>query len=767
MLKRALAGLIMAIATVVSCTPAAGQALADSRLYLEVTLNGHATGMVLQFAQGPGGLRSSVQNLRELGLDPAIFGIAADAAADIDLAAVPNLLHRYDAAAQTVSLEVDYSVREPIRISARKQREVVDAEQVSRGVLLNYQLHSQLGAAGRTAAFHEARWFDAHGIVSTTGTTTLRGFGSAYTRFDTYWTRSNPLTLETVQLGDLITNSLASTRSLRMAGFQWRKNFALRSDLLTYPVPSVRGSALVPTAVSVYVNGMQQLSTEVPAGPYVINQIAGVTGAGQANIVTRDALGRSVTTTLPLYIDTRMMAAGLTDFSVEAGFLRRDYGTRSFRYARSPAVSASMRYGWSDSVTLEGHAEGGRDLVNGGFGWFWKTARSGVISGAVSASAGLNQGIQKSIGYQYISSRFSLDAHSTRASGGFADLASAGGAAPPLLYERGSLNVSLPDAHNASLSYVAYKTSHQPLSRMATLAYSVPLLTRAQMSVSVWRDVDKPSARGISLSISSALGQRMAASGNAGRQGTAASQNFALTKAPEYGGGIGWAAQQGRAHGSRYEQGQMQYLGNAGQMTLLAQRSDGGHAVALDASGALVLMDGNVSPARQVGDGFALVSTGVPGIQIVHENRMLGRTDEKGYLLVSNLVPYTPNLIAVDTSELPVDARIATASHSVVPQHMAGVLVRFPVERYAAATVVIHDVSGKPVSAGSRVVDASTGNSTVVGYDGMAFVEKLLAKNRLIVGDGPARCEVSFSWEQSRNLTVLGPLMCLEMESAP
>ena len=47
--------------------------------------------------------------------------------------------------------------------------------------------------------------------------------------------------------------SLPWSRSMRLGGIQWRKNFALRPDLLTYPVASVRGTAVVPTVTaSVY-----------------------------------------------------------------------------------------------------------------------------------------------------------------------------------------------------------------------------------------------------------------------------------------------------------------------------------------------------------------------------------------------------------------------------------------------------------------------------------------------------------------------------------
>ena len=86
-------------------------------------------------------------------------------------------------------------------------------------------------------------------------------------------------------------------------------------------------------------------------------------------------------------------------------------------------------------------------------------------------------------------------------------------------------------------------------------------------------------------------------------------------------------------------------------------------------------MDGHVEAARQVGNGFALVSTGgVGNIPVLHENRQIGVTGSSGYLLVPNLNPYGNNQISIATEDLAVDARVPVININVVPQHLAGVL---------------------------------------------------------------------------------------------
>ena len=193
------------------------------------------------------------------------------------------------------------------------------------------------------------------------------------------------------------------------------RNFSLRPDLVTFPVAAISASSVVPSSIALYINGVQQYSSNVPAGPFVVNQIPGITGAGQATIVTRDALGRSIATTVPLYVDTRSLARGLSSYSVEAGFVRRRFSVRSFDYDHAPAVSASGRYGLDDALTLEGHAERARRLQPGG-GALVRLGEAGVVSASLAGSAGRYAGGQTSLGYQYVRPEFSLDLLSTRRS---------------------------------------------------------------------------------------------------------------------------------------------------------------------------------------------------------------------------------------------------------------------------------------------------------------------------------------------------------------
>lgn len=767
------AGGLHAHAGALDVLPAGHPAPEAAELYLEVSINGVKTGLVAPFHQTPQGLRSSVQNLRDLGLEPERFGVEGREAFILD--AIPDLRVRYDAAAQSIDLQLGDTLRRPLQLSARNARPG-GAGSADPGIVLNYDLYGTLGAQGRLAALNEIRWFGPRGVLTSSGNAVLRGGGQGgdgrrYIRYDTAWAWSDPATLQTIQVGDFVSPSLNWTRSLRMAGVEWRRNFDLRPDLLTYPLASIGASAVVPSSVSLYVNGIQQYSAEVPGGPFVIDQVAGLNGAGQATVVTRDALGRAVATSLPLYVDTRLLSGGLSDFAVSAGMLRRDYGIRSFRYAGSPAVTGSLRHGVSDPLTVEAHAEAGRGLVNGGAGALVRLGTAGgVLSGALAASSGSAagtsaRGAQASLGYQYIAPRFAIDLESVRATRGYADLGTSEGSPVIRVNDRASVNLSLEHAGSASLSLVHYRAPLSNPVRLLALAWSRSVGYGAFLNLSAYQDLGKPETRGLSATLSLSLGGRVALSATSGRQAGERTRTLSASRTSDFDGGWGWGVQKGRIGAVSVAQAQVQYLGSAGQVSATTVQAGGGRSTSIGLSGSLVAMDGTVVAARHVGRGFAMVSTGLADVPVYQENRVIGRTGADGRLLVSDLMPYSSNMIAIDTSNLPADARLDRSSLDVVPQSGAGVLVPFRVERYRAATVIVQDADGKPLAVGTpaRLAGASGDPaSTVVGYDGVVFLDGLRQSNDLVLGEGAAACTLHFDYQPGADgqLPVIGPLRC-------
>lgn len=759
--------LLLATGSGVLAQNALPAAPAVQELFLEVSVNGEASGQVVRFTQGPRGLRVGVDSLRELGLDPAAFGLQGQG--EVDLDQVPGLRYTYDAGRQTLALVLDDALRTPFQLQARRPERMAPTA-TAPGAVLNYNAYVQVRPQRSALVANELRYFNQRGVLTSTGLLTLSALDKRYLRYETYWNESDPDTLRSFQVGDMISSSLSWNRSLRLGGLQWSKSFALRPDLLTFPVASMRGSAVVPSTLSLYVNGMQQYAASVPSGPFVLNQVAGISGAGEATIVTQDAFGRTITTALPMYVDTRMLAAGLSEYSVETGFVRRGFAQTSFGYRSAPVASASGRYGWSDRLTLEAHGEAAAGLLNAGGGALAGLGQAGVLNANLAASTGQRSGLQGGLGYQYVSRRFSIDAQSQHATRGYVDLAARDGSPVPRASQRLSFNLTLPGEQSLGLSLVSYRAAPAEPARITSLSYAATLFRRVFFSISAYRDQKNRANRGLFFGVSTSFGERYAGGASSGRQNGISQRKQNLSRSPDLDGGLGWALQRGATGDTGFRQAQASYLGRYGQISALAQTIGAASSATLEASGSLVTMGGALAAARNVGGGFALVSTGgVGNVPVLHENRVIGATNAAGYMLIPNLNPYSGNRVSIDTSALPVDARVDRTEATVVPRRLSGTLASFPVQRYRAASVLLRDAQGQPLPLGTPVRHLESGAATIVGYDGIAFIDGLLEDNHLEAGAGSTLCQARFSYQAAKLpvMPVIGPLACLPAGDRP
>src|SRR6188768_908299 len=103
-------------------------------------------------------------------------------------------------------------------------------------------------------------------------------------------------------------------------------------------------------------------------------------------VLLTDAAGHETRIEKPIFFSPRLLPRGLLDFSVEAGFPRLNFGSKSFQYLDQPAASGSLRYGLKDWLTVMAHAEGMTDFANGGAGATARVAAIGTITAEVAAS---------------------------------------------------------------------------------------------------------------------------------------------------------------------------------------------------------------------------------------------------------------------------------------------------------------------------------------------------------------------------------------------
>ncbi|APC66981.1 fimbrial biogenesis outer membrane usher protein (plasmid) [Ralstonia solanacearum] len=746
--------------------PAAG----TDDLYLEAIINGTPTHTIARLRLRDGRLSAAAGELRALGI--RIDDLQPDANGLIALDGVAGLRYTYEVRAQQVRFVLDDARRVPDVLTVHARPRVPPTS--GTGLVLNYDAYLQPTTPGGDGAslgvFSEQRFFHPGGVFSNSGVALAARGADRYTRLETSWSHADPERLTTLRLGDTVTAALGWSRAVRLGGVQWQRNFDLRPDLVTYPLPLLSASAAVPTAVDLYVNNVRQFSGQARGGPFVLNAAPAVTGAGQAVIVVKDALGRDVVTSVPLYIDTGLLAAGLSDYAVEAGFLRNQYGVHTFDYARSPALSASLRYGLSGSLTLESHAEAARGLANLGAGMRTRLGQAGVVSGAASVARGGDaSGAQGSLGYQYRAPGIAIDLQGTRTFGTYQDLASTAGAPFYRSLLRGTVSRPVGRTGSVALSYIGLSVPGSDRSRIVSLSYAALLGRDLSLSASAYQDLADSRARGVLLTFSMALGRDANAAASVGSDHGRAEATVSAVRTPDYAGGFGWQLQSGRSGAQRRSLAQVNYRGRYGDAFAAVQEINGQASTALDAAGSLVLMDGAVLPGRRINDAFALVTTeGMADVPVTFENRLMGRTNAQGHLLVPDLVAYENNRVAIDPLALPINARLAASAATLAPTDRSGVLVHFHVETFRGAQLRLVDALEQPLPAGSHATLARTGARYPIGYDGLAFIDALETEDIVRVDDVDPPCAAHVVYPADAGaLPTLGPLRCMPWEAAP
>jgi len=315
--------------------PSGMEAVADAQLFLELVVNQMNTGRVVAVDQRGGRFFLPATALRDSGMK-----LPENISAEVDLDSLPGLHSEYDSAGQRLLLNVPPDWL-PEQFIGNRQAYPRTPALSSFGALLNYDLYlNDTDDAGTyLAAWNEVRLFDSWGTLSNTGQyrRTLSGdavgtLNNGYLRYDTTWRYSDDERLLTYEAGDLVSGALPWSSSVRLGGVQLSRDFGVRPDLVTYPLPQFAGEAAVPSSVDLFINGYKSSSADLQPGPYTLTNIPFINGAGEAVVVTTDALGRQVSTTVPFYVTSSLLQKGLSDFSVAAGTLRRDYGLKDFGY---------------------------------------------------------------------------------------------------------------------------------------------------------------------------------------------------------------------------------------------------------------------------------------------------------------------------------------------------------------------------------------------------------------------------------------------------
>lgn len=276
---------------------------AQAVFHLDLVLNHYDTQLVVPVTRRQNDFFVNSADLLRAGLPPEQVPQG-----EVNVSAWPNVRSEYDSTGQRLMLSVPKAWL-PERAIAFNRGRARSKPLYGHGALMNYDIYTSATehVGGQVSLWHEFRYFNGNGSLSSTGATrnTLSGDiqqKEGYIRYDTTLSFTDEDNATEWNVGDVISDALTWSSSVRVGGISFGRDFSLRPDLVTWPVPAFSGEAAVPTAVDVFINGYRAGNTQLQPGPFTLTNMPYINGAGDAVLVTTDALGRQVSTTLPFYV---------------------------------------------------------------------------------------------------------------------------------------------------------------------------------------------------------------------------------------------------------------------------------------------------------------------------------------------------------------------------------------------------------------------------------------------------------------------------------
>ena len=629
----------------------------------------------------------------------------------------------FDAAAQRVHVSLPPAAFLPTRAVTRSP-DLPPVTTASLGGFVNYDLYGeQVDRRPSLGTILDLGVFGPRGVVTNSLLGRHDEARRAAVRLETTWTLDFPERLATLRVGDSVSAAGAWGRSVRFGGVQFATNFSTQPTLVTAPLLYAQGEAVVPSTVDVFVNGSKVASESVPPGPFTIDRVPIISGAGQMQIVVTDALGRQQVIAQPYYTGPTLLRAGLSEYSFESGAIRSNYGLNSSDYG-DLVLAGTFRHGFSDQFTAEVHAEGqAGGATAAGVDTAWRIGSAGILSLTAAAGGDGGLGWLGGVGFERNGRRASLFARAQFASEDFAQLGTTTLEDKPKLRSFAGMGLYLGSFGNLQVSYGRQTHWSSPTNETIGISHSVTLGAYGYFGITASRSMGVDPATDLFVNWAMPFGDRRTASTSVRYSpdivdGDEFEAVASLQQSLPPGSGTGYYLELTSSEAVRAD-----YVlqGSAGLVGVQYARNNGMDGWRANASGGLAITGAGLMPARRLDESFAVVEVAdYPGMTVYVENQPIGRTDRNGRVLLDTLRAYESNSVSIDPKELPLDASLATPAMTITPAYRSGPVVRFPVARASAATLRLILPDGAPVPAGALVTTRT--EQAPVALEGLVYL---------------------------------------------
>ncbi len=542
-------------------------------------------------------------------------------------------------------------------------------------------------------------------------------------RLETSFTKDFPKQRASLRLGDAVTVGGVLGRPVRFGGVQFASKFSTDPSFITFPLPTIGGLAEQNSVAEVFLNNTVRVSEEVPAGPFEIDNLPVVTGAGEVQLRVTDLLGREQFLTQSYYVSPRLLKSGLSDYAVELGFERERFNEKNFDYGR-PLMIGNYSYGLTNGLTGDGRLELSDDRQVLGVGGAALLGPFGLVSSGLVGSRDddAGEGFEVFADYEYRASNFNIGLRTNYAHENFRQIGQ--DVEPIKRTDQIAVGVGLSDFGRIGAILINTDTRNDLNRRSLVGNYSVPL-GPGSFLLSALQNIEPDEEFALTASYSLPLSpiRSITATGNYRDEASGARFQYNRGRGgSDLGASYRLATEVGET--PRRVDGTIRYDAPQATGTLDAVYVDDELTARANVSGSVGLIDGRPAISRRLGRAFGMVSLpGHPDVMVYLENREVGRTDEDGYLFLPRLNPYQENRIRIRAEDLPLDTEIDSEELVAVPFDRSGVKLAFDVRTNRSALATLLDAAGVPLPAGMEMITEDGTLEARVADQGLAYIK--------------------------------------------
>ena len=484
-------------------------------------------------------------------------------------------------------------------------------------------------------------------------------------------------------VGDTTTISNPFVNSVRYGGLSFGTNFTDRPDYIYWNMPTLKGSAVLPSTVDLYINGVSISQQRITPGNYTLQPGALIQQSGDAQVVVEDILGNKTVQSFPVYINNKLLKPELNEYNISLGKIRYNYDLQSNDY-REFFSNIYFRRGISNLTTLGFNATYSEEVKNLGLLWTQAISKYALLDAFIAGSDS-NDGSGYSVGgsisrtvnniYLGFSGQYSTDNYKTL---GYSNEV----LIPKYDYIFYFSMYDLPIINNFNLNYlerIYYENDNFNISDSRILNLSISKMLRSNLSFSIsgFKEFAGDKNSGAYLSLNYSLGNNKNAYFS---HSTDNETRVQFVKASPAQTGFDYVLGANQRRGNLAYQAAGLLKSNVGDLRVQLDQSDEYENNQVIYRGAIVWLGGKVALTKSVDNAFALVKVqDSPEIDVARSLSPVGSTNKNGYVFVHNIIPYVPYDISFDQNQLAIEDAFDYSSQKMIGLNQRGYILDFPV----------------------------------------------------------------------------------------